>query len=170
MSSIKHAILISVGSNIDKERNTQKGLDELHAAFGQLDLSPIYETESVGFTSHTFLNLVVGATTSANIAEVVQTLKVIETKCGRTRHAEKFSDRTLDLDLLTYDEVVCDFPVVLPREEILFNAFVLKPMADIVPEQIHPKTKKTYAQLWQAFDKSAQRLWPSTFTWSNTAK
>ena len=54
----------------------------------------------------------------------------------------------------------------LPREEILYNAFVLWPLAELVPEGIHPTTGKSYAQLWRAFDKQKQRLQPINFTWS----
>ena len=83
------------------------------------------------------------------------------------KHQEKkFCSRTLDLDLLTYDDVVIDTPVRLPREEILYNAFVLWPLAELVPEGIHPTTGKSYAQLWRAFDKQKQRLQPINFTWS----
>ncbi len=165
-----HSILISVGSNIEKETNVSKGLDLLQQAFGQLALSVFYESDAVGFTGNTFLNLVVGASTVATVGEVIQTLKNIEVVCGRIKNSEKFSDRTLDLDLLTYDDVVCDSPVTLPRDEILYNAFVLRPMADLAPNALHPQTNTTYAQLWHEYDKSKQRLWPSQFTWSNKVK
>jgi len=62
--------------------------------------------------------------------------------------------------------LVCSKPISLPREEIQYNAFVLRPMADIVPEHIHPISTKSYAQMWQAFDKSQQQLWPVPFSWS----
>jgi 2-amino-4-hydroxy-6-hydroxymethyldihydropteridine diphosphokinase len=166
MASPQHCILISLGSNINKELNTRKGLDALHRMFGSIILSPIYESKSIGFDGDNFYNSVVLAYTDKSIAQVCNALKGIEDDCGRTRHSAKFSPRTLDLDLLTYDDVICSEPISLPREEITYNAFVLQPMADIVPEHIHPVTKKSYAHMWQAFDKSQQQLWPVPFTWS----
>ena len=160
-----HHILISVGSNIDKEHNTLAGLQSLFDVFGELQLSTIYESESVGFSGNNFLNLVVSAQTQKSVAEVCEALKKIEDDSGRVRD-KKFGNRTLDLDLLTYDELVCDHPVVLPRGEIEYNAFVLKPMAEIVPEHVHPTTGKTYAKLWHDYSNPQQRLWPTALTWS----
>lgn len=166
---MKHQILISVGSNIDKEHNTKCGLQALHRDFGELILSTVYESESVGFDGDNFLNLVVLAYTKRSIAEVCSRLKGIEDEHGRTRD-KKYGNRTLDLDLLTFDNANTSDPVVLPREEIEYNAFVLRPMAEIVPQQIHPSTQKSYAVLWQEFlvhsNNKQQRLWPSGFTWS----
>nr|WP_136250432.1 2-amino-4-hydroxy-6-hydroxymethyldihydropteridine diphosphokinase [Ningiella ruwaisensis] len=164
----KHKILVSVGSNINKEENTRLGLDGMFEQFGALSLSRVYESESVGFSGDNFFNLVVMATTSKSIQQVCDALKHIEAECGRAREAEKFSPRTLDLDLLTFDDVVCDSPVALPRDEITYNAFVLQPMADLVPHDIHPCEQKTYQTLWEAFDKTTQKLWPVPFTWSAT--
>lgn len=168
---MKHQILISVGSNIDKESNTQKGLQALTDYFGRLELSTIYESESVGFSGYNFLNLVVLAYTSQTIEEVCTQLKLIENKQGRTRD-KKFGNRTLDLDLLTYDDIVTSVPVILPRQEIEYNAFVLKPIAEIAPNQIHPTTEKSYATLWHEFllnnPNNKQKLWPSGFTWRAT--
>jgi 2-amino-4-hydroxy-6-hydroxymethyldihydropteridine diphosphokinase len=162
----KHCILVSLGSNINKQKNTQKGLNAMASYFGDMALSRVFESESVGFSGENFYNLVVKTQTAKSIDDVCAALKTIEQDCGRRRHAEKFSPRTLDLDLLTYDNVVCHEPVVLPREEIVYNAFVLQPMADLVPDDIHPITQQTYAQMWQDYDKTKQHLWPVTFAWS----
>ncbi|MFT6270232.1 MAG: 2-amino-4-hydroxy-6-hydroxymethyldihydropteridine diphosphokinase [Alphaproteobacteria bacterium] len=166
---MKHQILISVGSNIEKERNTELGLQALHDSFGELLLSTVFESESVGFAGNNFLNLVVLAHTTFSIKDVCARLKAIEDEQGRTRD-KKFGNRTLDLDLLTFDDVISSSPIVLPRDEIEYNAFVLKPMAEIIPDQIHPCTQKTYGVLWQEFlshsKNKQQRLWPSGFIWS----
>lgn len=166
-------ILISVGSNIDKVKNTQSGVNALALTFDNIACSSVYESESVGFNGDNFYNLVVKANTSQTIEEVCRSLKKIEDDHGRKR-AVKFSSRTLDLDLLTYNDEVCERPVVLPRDEIEYNAFVLQPMAELVPELRHPVTGDTYADLWASFSKSSaskqQKLWPITFTWSKTPK
>ena len=170
---MKHQILISVGSNIEKELNTQKGLTALHNCFGKLVVSTIYESESVGFSGDNFLNSVVLAYTNMSIAEVCVQLKQIEADQGRTRD-KKFGSRTLDLDLLTFDNIVTSSPVVLPRKEIEYNAFVLKPMADVVPNETHPVSQQTYAELWDEFllhnPNKQQRLWASDFTWNKPSQ
>ena len=71
---------------------------------------------------------------------------------------------TLDLDLLLYDDLVLDEKGLrLPREEILRNAFVLWPLAEIAPALVHPSAGKTYAELWADFDKSKETLAPIEF-------
>jgi 2-amino-4-hydroxy-6-hydroxymethyldihydropteridine diphosphokinase len=161
-----HSIFISVGSNIDKEKYTRAAIYELGKVFDTLVLSQVYESKAVGFVGHNFYNLVVKAHSLRSIEDVCLILKNIEDKHKRQRGAEKFSPRTLDLDLLLYDNVVCQSPVELPRGEILYNAFVLQPLAEIAPNDIHPLAKQSYQQLWQHYDKSQQQLWPIAFDWS----
>jgi 2-amino-4-hydroxy-6-hydroxymethyldihydropteridine diphosphokinase len=160
-------ILISIGSNIEREQHIRAAIDELSQAFGQLSISSVYESEAVGFAGDPFYNLVVGANTTLSVAECVQLFKQIEDRHGRKRNVARFSGRTLDLDLLTYDQLVCQQPIVLPRDEITENAFVLWPMAELVPDQLHPLTGLTYQQLWQQYAKP-QKLWTVPFSWSET--
>ncbi|MGS2719738.1 2-amino-4-hydroxy-6-hydroxymethyldihydropteridine diphosphokinase [Paraglaciecola aestuariivivens] len=161
-----HTIYISVGSNVDKEKHTKAGLDGMHKVFGSLDMSSVYESESVGFDGNNFYNLVVKAQTSMSIEEVCRVLKQIEQDNKRQRGEQKFAPRTLDLDLLLYDQLVTEVPVELPRAEVLYNAFVLKPLAELAAQELHPIMCKTYADLWQEYDKSQQNLWPIAFEWS----
>lgn len=166
---MNHHILISVGSNINKTQNTIEGLQALYMAFGEIELSTIYESESVGFAGENFYNLVVSGHTSKSVPDVCNILKKIEDDLGRIRD-KKFGNRTLDLDLLTYDDLVSDESVVLPRGEIEYNAFVLKPMAELVPNHIHPTTGLSYLSLWQNYTNTQQRLWPVTLAWSPVVK
>lgn len=156
-------IYISVGSNIDKQLHINNALNALEATFGTLSISSIYESEAVGFKGTNFYNLVVGAQTSQPLPQVVETLKAIEQQNGRVRSAKKFSPRTLDLDLLTYDDIVADEPAQIPRDEITKNAFVLWPLAEIAPSEPHPTLHSTYQQLWQDYDQQSQKLWTVEF-------
>lgn len=160
-------IYISLGSNIERHQHINAGLDALDKHFSDLRISTVYESEAVGFAGSHFLNLVAAATTSMSAENVVQLLKQIEDDNGRVRGDKKFAPRTLDLDLLLYDDLVCEQPVQLPRNEILFNAFVLLPLAEIAGEVIHPLEKKSYATLWQQYDKKQQNLWPIEFKWTS---
>jgi 2-amino-4-hydroxy-6-hydroxymethyldihydropteridine diphosphokinase len=159
-------IFISLGSNIDAEHHIRAGVAALRREFGDLALSSVFESEAVGFNGRNFLNMVAGADTELSVAQVVGIFKRIEREHGRLPGAKKFSPRTLDLDLLLYDNLVCEAPVTLPRAEITANAFVLWPLAEILPEGLHPLAHISYRELWDGFDKQSQRLWPIDFSWS----
>lgn len=165
MSQALHHILISVGSNINREHYTQRGLQALKDAFEHILLSPTYESAAVGFTGNAFYNLVVSAMTELSIIEVNTLFKQIEDDNDRDRTEKKYAPRTLDIDLLTYDDTVCIEPIVLPRPEIEYHAFCLRPLADLVPEHIHPATKQSYKTMWAAFDKPEQALWDANIQW-----
>ncbi|AGH43120.1 2-amino-4-hydroxy-6-hydroxymethyldihydropteridine diphosphokinase [Paraglaciecola psychrophila] len=161
-----HIIYISVGSNVDKQKHTKAGLQGMYQAFGELTLSSVFESESVGFEGNNFYNLVIKANTMLSIAQVCSVLKQIEQDNKRQRSERKFAPRTLDLDLLLYDNQAMSQPIELPRPEVLYNAFVLKPLAEIAADEIHPIMKQSYANLWQTYDKSLQKLWAIKFDWS----
>ena len=125
-------IYISIGSNIEAERHLRLAIDELRKHYGDLQLSSVYESEAVGFQGDNFLNMVVGLETDEDVHNVVQTLRQIEDRHGRVRSGPRFSARTLDLDLLLYDELVTkEADIELPRGEITHNAFVLWPLAEL---------------------------------------
>lgn len=153
-------VYLSLGSNIDRESNIRSGLIELERQFGPLLLSPVYESEAVGFDGEPFLNLVAGLDTGLSAGELARRLHDIEVRHGRVRHERKFSSRTLDIDILTRGDAVGEIEGIrLPRGEILKHAFVLRPLADLAPEERHPELGRTYRQLWEESDFSGQRLW-----------
>jgi 2-amino-4-hydroxy-6-hydroxymethyldihydropteridine diphosphokinase len=139
---------VSVGSNIDKAKNIDAGLNSLREMFGELSVSPIYETAAVGFDGDNFYNLVVGFESDLSAHAVFQILRELEFKHGRSSNSQKFSPRSLDLDLLLYgDEIIDDGILKLPRDDIEKYAFVLQPLADIAPNLIHPIHQKTYRKM-----------------------
>lgn len=154
-------IYISIGSNINPVENVQQAVKVLREHFSDIEVSPVYESESIGFEGSNFLNLVVAATTDIDVYATNTLLHNIEDEYGRDRSGPRFSSRTIDLDLLLYDDVIVnESGLEIPREEILQNAFVLWPLADLAAEVTHPQQGKTIAELWQDFDKSSQKLWP----------
>ncbi len=153
-------IFISLGSNINKEQNIRSAIATLQHYFVDLACSRIFESEAVGFQGSNFYNSVAGAITELSLLEVCTLLKKIEKDNGRLANDKKFSPRTLDLDLLFYDDVICQQPAQLPRDEITKNAFVLWPLAEIAADFIHPVTNKTIGEIWQNYDKKQQKLWP----------
>ncbi len=160
------AIYLSLGSNVERHKNITAALDALAVLLGELQISSVYESKSVGFDGSNFFNLVVGAETNLSIAELSETLKRIEDDNGRKRSGPKFSPRTLDIDILTYGDFVgVDAGVELPRAEITKNAFVLLPLAEIAPQVLHPQLQKSYRELWAGYDQTSQSLWSIDFEW-----
>ncbi|WP_067865225.1 2-amino-4-hydroxy-6-hydroxymethyldihydropteridine diphosphokinase [Neptuniibacter marinus] len=159
-------VFVSVGSNTDRERYTRSALDALQQHFGSLLISSVYESEAVGFEGDNFLNLVAEFKTELSVSELSKRLKRIEDDNGRCRKGPKFSGRTLDIDILTYDQYVGVFSgVQLPRDEVTKNAFVLQPLAEIAPDIKHPELDMTYAELWGS-SQNQQKLWTVEFEWA----
>ena len=157
-------IYISLGSNINREQNTREGVKALREAFGELILSSVYESDAVGFDGDAFYNMVIACEVDVPVHEANQVLRDIEDRHGRDRSGPKFSSRTLDLDLLLYDDLVLDENgLILPRGEILKNAFVLWPLAEIAPSLKHPVDGRSYHELWAQFDKTRENLKPVPF-------
>lgn len=155
-------IYISLGSNINREYHVKHGLKALangfDIPFNDLSLSSLFESEAVGFDGVAFYNMVIGIETDFSVEQVTSTLRNIEINFGRSPQAKKFSPRTLDLDLLLYDELIIDSPAQLPRDEITKNAFVLWPLSEIAPKLKHPICHISYEDLWHDYDKSSQAL------------
>ena len=160
-------ILLGLGSNVDREKSIQHALTALEATFGKIKISPTFESEAVGFNGENFYNLVVKANTDLSLPEVMDVYRQIEDECGRDRSGPKFGPRTLDIDLLTFGDLVCHKPIELPRDEILENAFVLWPLAILAPEKLHPITRTTYATLWDEYE-NTQKLWQITAPWDES--
>lgn len=161
-------VYISLGSNINREHYVVQGLNALATEFGQLTLSSLFESESIGFDGAPFYNMVIALVTDKSIEQVVQSLRNIEFANGRTLDAKKFSPRTLDLDLLLFDDLILSTPAQIPRDEITKNAFVLWPLAEVAAAVEHPIEKLTYQQLWKTYNKSSQQLRKVPLNWKQS--
>jgi 2-amino-4-hydroxy-6-hydroxymethyldihydropteridine diphosphokinase len=145
-------VYVAVGGNVEPLKYLDRALTLLEQDFGALRISPAYRNPAVGFKGADFINLVVGFATSLSAADVRERLRSIETACDRPRDAPKWAPRTMDLDLLMYGEEVSDTPgLMLPRPDLVRRAYMLKPLADIAPDLVHPALGKTMAELWEAF-------------------
>ena len=140
---------LSLGSNLEPEKHLRAALAELRAQFGAIHVSPTYRCKAIGFDGPDFLNLAVAIDTALDPVALNDWLHALEDRHGRRRDVPRFSSRTLDIDIVLYDDLVMqgEGHLELPRPE-LKHAFVLKPLADIAPEVVHPLSHKTMARLW----------------------
>jgi 2-amino-4-hydroxy-6-hydroxymethyldihydropteridine diphosphokinase len=133
---------ISLGSNLgNRLENLQYGIVQLRS--GGLNLvrqSSVYETPAVGYVSDNyFLNQCILVETILNPSDLLSLLLEIEQKAGRVRIQGKTSDRTLDLDLLFYGQLVVNSnDLTLPHPSMHKRAFVLIPLYEIYPDWKHP--------------------------------
>lgn len=154
-------VWISLGSNVDREGAVRGAVRELRQRYGSLLVSPVYESAAVGFEGEPFYNLVVGLDTEQSVGQICRELLDLETALGRVRGPEKFAPRTLDADLLLYGDWVIDEGACrLPREEILNYAFVLRPLADVGGDLLHPVLGRSFRALWAEFPQAEQPLRP----------
>ncbi|MGE8362280.1 2-amino-4-hydroxy-6-hydroxymethyldihydropteridine diphosphokinase [Pseudomonas sp.] len=156
-------VYLGLGSNIERETHLQAGLEALATILRDMRCSPVFESQPVGIKSGPFFNLVVAGMTDMPLRELDRRLKFIEADNGR--YAPDRKGLPLDIDVLLFGEQVGNFDgLILPRAEILKNAFVLWPLSLLAPERVHPEAGKPFATLW-AEAQIAQQLQPVAFQW-----
>jgi 2-amino-4-hydroxy-6-hydroxymethyldihydropteridine diphosphokinase len=140
---------LSLGSNREPERHLREAITALRKHFGDIVLSPVYRTRAVGFEGGDFLNAAAIIETALDPFALNEWLHALEDAHGRDRSAPRFGDRTLDIDIVLFDDLILEGAgnLRVPRPE-LKHAFVLKPLADIAPQVDVPGTGKTLGELW----------------------
>lgn len=155
---------LGLGSNVNAEAHIRGGIRELEQKFDNVGLSPVYTSTAVGFEGNDFINLVARVDTDMQPTELRRYLRDLEDRYGRKRDVPKFSDRSLDVDVLLYDDLVLLSPILeIPRAEIVKFAHVLKPLAELDPELVHPVELRSMKEIWESsgLDDSYLRLLPS---------
>lgn len=152
-------IYVGLGSNIDPEHNLHLGIAELRRRYGELRVSAVYRNKAVGFEGDDFLNLVASFESNESPQAVCEAIEAIHNLSGRARDGGKWESRPLDIDLLLYNDLVIDErPVRIPRSDVLEYSFVLRPLAELAPDLVHPVTGKTLLEHWKEFDASSHPL------------
>jgi 2-amino-4-hydroxy-6-hydroxymethyldihydropteridine diphosphokinase len=142
---------IALGSNLGDRLETLRAAVRRLSSIGRVTgVSPVYETAPIGFQDQPqFLNAVVSLWTDLPPTLLLSALHRIEAERGRIR-TFRFGPRTLDLDLLVYDDLIIDDQTLtVPHPRLHERGFVLAPFADVAPNLVHPSLKKTIAELWR---------------------
>jgi 2-amino-4-hydroxy-6-hydroxymethyldihydropteridine diphosphokinase len=158
-------VYLGLGSNESPEANLRLAIRELKRRYGELAISATYRSAAVGFDGEDFLNLVVCLHTDESPVAICDVIEGIHNLAGRVRGGEKWESRPLDIDLLLYDELIADEWPVVPRDDILQYSFVLRPLAELAPQQVHPVTGRTMLQHWQDFDAPSHPLEAVSVVW-----
>ena len=136
-----HQVYLSIGSNIEPEINLPKSI-QLLCDYGQVkEISSIWESEAVGSDGPNFLNLCVLFLTELQPADLKeQIIRPIESRLGRIRYADKNAPRTIDLDIVLFDNQPLNV-------EFWEYAFVVVPLAELLPDYQHPVRREKLSRV-----------------------
>jgi 2-amino-4-hydroxy-6-hydroxymethyldihydropteridine diphosphokinase len=152
-------VFVAAGSNIEPVAHLRRALLELSRHYPRLRCSTAYRNAPVGFAGEDFINLVIAFETDDDVHTVLRHLHEAESACGRERTAPKWAPRSMDLDILMYGSTVSGAPgLVLPRPDLARRAYMLRPMAELAPDLVHPGLGRTMRELWHAFDRDAHPM------------
>ena len=142
-------VYLGLGSNVgDKLSNIKKAINHIKKTLKIKKISPVYKTEPVGYKKQDwFLNCSVEAETDKKPLALLNFLKSIEKKLKR-KETFKFGPRTIDIDILFYDDkIIKSKKLIIPHPRLHKRFFVLEPLGKINPNFTHPKYKKTIMEL-----------------------
>lgn len=142
---------IGIGTNLgNREANIEDALTRIEESLGEvLVASSVYESEPWGFDSKDkFLNMVVYIRTDLTPSGLLGRILMIEAQMGRIREDEGYKSRTIDIDILLYEDEILNEPTLeIPHPRMHERKFVLVPLCEIAPDIVHPVIKKVFREL-----------------------
>ena len=142
-----HTVFIGIGSNLgNRSKNCREAINQLATCphIKNLVKSKACKSKALTKGDPDYINAVVKFETELKPKELLRLVQRIEKKLGRVRTDKKWESRTIDLDILFYDDLIVKEPdLIIPHPELHKRIFVLKPLCDIDPCWIHPVLKKT---------------------------
>ena len=121
---------LSLGSNINAEKNLEFAFEELKKILSNIQSSTIHQTKAEGFEGDDFLNSVVCGNSELDFEDLNKKLKLIEDNAGRNRNAPKFSPRTLDIDIVL--QINENDDILFESDEIQKYEFVSRPLKELI--------------------------------------
>ena len=158
---MSHTVYLAFGSNLgNREKTIKRALDFLDTeGLKPVRIAPCIATEPEGFVSgNRFLNTVGEFGTILSPRETLEATQRVERLLGRTRksHDGIYHDRTIDIDILFYDDIAINTPdLCIPHRAIGERLFVLRPLCAIAPDLRHPVCGKTMAELLEILEHRA---------------
>jgi 2-amino-4-hydroxy-6-hydroxymethyldihydropteridine diphosphokinase len=152
-----------LGSNIEPQKNIQAAVAMLAAQSRLIAVSSVWETRPIGLPNQpNFLNLSAIIQTELTAEKLKhQTLTNIENKLGRTRRGNKFGPRTIDIDIMLFNNNILKAgKQSIPNDEVLERPFVAITLAEIAPDYIHPVTGQSLKEIAQNFMISPNEMNP----------
>lgn len=151
-----HEVYVALGSNMgDKWGYLKEAIEKMRQIKGVegVIVSDFIETEPYGGVEQdTFLNACLSLRTILTPKELLKEMQRIEAEAGRERLIH-WGPRTLDLDMLFYDDLITDDPnLLLPHPDMQNRDFVLRPMAQLCPYKYHPVLGKRMIELWDELE------------------
>ncbi|CAM2812476.1 2-amino-4-hydroxy-6-hydroxymethyldihydropteridine diphosphokinase [Vibrio rarus] len=140
---------LGIGTNIERDKHAQVAITQLQRLGSHLQVSTIYRCPAAGFNGAEFYNFVIGLETDLTLSQFAAQLRALELAYGRPENAQKQQDRTLDIDILLFGDVIRQQSPQLPRADIFKFNFVLQPLYELCPELLVPGEGRTIEQIWQ---------------------
>lgn len=154
-----HTVYLGLGTNLgDREQNLRQAIRGLRQWLRLTAVSALYETEPWGVTEQPlFWNLCLAGETAETPHALLAHCKQLEQEIGRTPTA-RWGPRLIDIDILFYDDwVLHDDQLTIPHPRLTRRAFVLRPLADIAPDLIHPENGLKAADMLKQVDTNSVR-------------
>ncbi len=151
----QNLVVLSLGSNLgDRLANIRNSIDAIHRDVATvIKVSKIYETPAWGFDGENFYNCALLAHTNQSADSVLKAVLEIEDKFGRTRSAEGYQPRIIDIDVIAYNEEIVDSAnLQVPHPHMQDRLFVLLPMRDLNLDWRHPILQKYLPDLLKLSD------------------